>query len=189
MKKKHIITLGGLPGGGKSTVKALLEKQMEWNSFSTGDYMRSLAKERGMTFDEFNAHIAENKADDELIDKELQRIETQEDHMIVDSHLAFHFVPSAFKVFLNISLAESAKRIYSDSDRESRKSVGDTMASIDEAEKRIAARIENHNDRYMRHYGISPYEVSQYDLVIDTELHNPEEVVAIILDAYNNWIQ
>jgi len=189
MEQKHIITLGGLPGGGKSTVKALLEKELSWSSFSTGDYMRSLAKERGMTFDEFNAHIAEHKADDELIDKELQRIEAEEDHMIVDSHLAFHFVPSAFKVFLNISLSESARRIYADSDRESRKSVGDTMSSIDEAKQRIEARIENHNDRYKRHYGISPYEVDQYDLVINTEDYNPEEVASIILEAYKNWLK
>lgn len=189
MEQKEIITLGGLPGGGKSTVKALLEQKLAWDSFSTGDYMRSLAKARGMTFDEFNAHIAQHKADDELIDKELQRINAEEDKVIVDSHLAFHFIPNAFKVFLDISLEESAKRIFADGDRESRKSVGDVMESIEEASARISARIENHNDRYMRHYGISPYETDQYDLVINTEQHTPEEVATIIIDGYNSWLQ
>ena len=189
MEKKNIITLGGLPGGGKSTVKDLLAKELGWNTFSTGDFMRSIAKERGMTFDEFNAHISTHKADDELIDKELKRIEHEGDNIIVDSHLAFHFVPSGFKVFLDISLDVSAERIYADGDRETRKSVGDVMESVAEAKDRIQARINNHNDRYMRHYGVSPYETAQYDLIVNTENHSPDEVVKIIQTAFENWVQ
>lgn len=158
-------------------------------SFSTGDFMRQMALARGISFDEFNALIATDKSIDEEIDAELIRIEACVDNLIIDSHLAFHFVPSSYRVFLSIPLAVSAERIYKDSERESRKSVGDVMSSVEEAEARIQARIDNHNDRYMRFYGVSPYDPSQYDLVIDTEKSNPEEVARMILESYKDWIE
>jgi len=61
------------------------------------------------------------------------------------------------------------------------------MDSVEEAKKRIQARIENHNDRYMRHYGLSPYDSTQYDLVVDTEKHNPAEVAALVIAAFAQW--
>jgi cytidylate kinase len=184
MHKKNIISLGGLPGSGKSTVKKILVEHFGWKQFSTGDFMRHMALQRGISFDEFNALIAQDKRIDEEIDAELIRIEASEDQMIIDSHLAFHFVPSSYKVFLDISLDTSAQRIFKDGEKETRKSVGDTMASVEEAKARIAARIDNHNDRYMRHYGVSPYDKNCYDLVIDTETKTPAEVAAIIVDEF-----
>jgi CMP/dCMP kinase len=189
MVKKSIITLGGLPGSGKSTVKSLLAEHFVWNSFSTGDFMRQTALARGLSFDEFNALIATDKSLDEEIDAKLIDIEHSHNQVIVDSHLAFHFVPSSYKVFLDISLPVSASRIYKDNERKSRKSVGDTMDSIEEAESRIAARITNHNDRYMRYYNVSPYDKSQYDLVINTEKYTPQEVSHLIIAGYKNWIK
>jgi len=185
--KKDIISLGGLPGSGKSTVKALLAEEFGWSSFSTGDFMRQMALDRGVSFDEFNAQIANDKSIDEQIDAALIRIEQTENTLIIDSHLAFHFVPSSFKVFLNISLDVSAKRIFSDGEKETRKSVGDVMSSLEEAKARIKARIDNHNDRYMRFYSISPYDITKYDLVIDTENQTPAEVAALVSQGFNQW--
>lgn len=185
--KKNIIVLGGLPGAGKSTVRYLLAEKLGYKAFSTGDFMRGLAKERGISFDDFNAQIAQDKSIDQLIDAELIRIQAEEDNIVVDSHLAFHFIPSAFKVFFNISLDTSAERIYADRERETRKSVGDTMESVEEAKERIQARINNHNDRYMRHYGLTPYDSSQYDYVIDTEACTPEQTTELVIAAFKDW--
>lgn len=185
--KKDIISLGGLPGSGKSTVKALIAKEFDWSSFSTGDFMRQMALARGISFDEFNALIAHEKSIDEKIDAELILIEQTKDNLIIDSHLAFHFVPSSYKVFLQVSLDISAQRIYLDGEKESRKSVGDVMNSVDEATARIKARIDNHNDRYLRFYGVSPYDTSQYDLVIDSEKYSPSEVAGQIINGFQSW--
>jgi CMP/dCMP kinase len=187
MSKRNIISLGGLPGSGKSTVKGLLAEKLGYQTASTGDFMRSLAVARGISFDDFNTLIATDKSIDLEIDAVLKNIESSENNIIIDSHLAFHFVPSSFKVFLDITLATSASRIYKDSERESRKSVGDTMSSVEEAMKRIQARIDNHNDRYMRHYNVSPYDKAQYDLIIDTEKYNPEEVATLIIEGFHTW--
>ncbi|MFM2424232.1 MAG: hypothetical protein RLZZ70_623 [Candidatus Parcubacteria bacterium] len=188
MEKRHIISLGGLPGSGKSTVKKILAEKLQMESFSTGDFMRQMAKERGISFDDFNALIATDQSIDGEIDAQLVGIEAMGNYLVVDSHLAFHFVPSSFKVFLSVPLEISAERIYKDGDKETRQSVGDVMASIDEAKVRIQARIDNHNDRYMRFYGVQPYDPSQYDLVIDTATSTPSEVADQVIDAYTKWL-
>lgn len=186
--KKHIITLGGPPGSGKSTVKRLTAERLGFKAFSTGDYSRQLAIERGMSLEEFNELVKTSKELDQMIDAELERIEKEEDNMIVDSHLAFHFVPSAFKVFLDTPLQTSAERIFNDSHSEIRRQSGDTMDSLEEAYERTRKRIENHKMRYAKHYGIDPYDSLQYDLVIDTASRTPEEIATMIIDEYTNWI-
>jgi len=186
--KKQIITLGGLPGSGKSTTKRLLAERLNFTPFSTGDFVRTLAKERGMTLEEFNEVVAEDKSLDELIDTEHQRIEKDADEMVIDSHLGFHFVPSAFHVYLHISPDTSAARVFNDRDSDIRKQSGDSMVTLEEARARTQKRIDNHLKRYQKHYGINPYDVSKYDLVINTEHTKPEEVADIIVKKFNEWL-
>lgn len=188
MNKKHIIILGGYPGSGKSTIKRLLAERLNYRTFSTGDFVRDLASSRGMTLEEFNEVIAQTKDIDLLIDDELERIEAEEDFYVVDSHLAFHFIPSGFSVYLDISLDESARRIFNDREAEMRIKSGDIMNTYEEAKHRTQKRIENHKERYHRHYGVDPYLPSQYSLVINSEAHTPEEIAEQIFYAYTEWI-
>lgn len=186
--KKHIVTLGGLPGSGKSTVRGLLAEKLEYESFSTGDFTRKLARERGMTLEEFNEVVAGDRELDVLIDKEQKRIEKEGDYMVIDAHLGFYFVPSSFKVFLNISIDEAARRIFEDRDKAVRKESGDTMETIEEAKERTLRRIENHKKRYLKHYGVHLYDVKNYDFVMNTEGTSPEEIANAIITAYTNWL-
>lgn len=186
--KKDIITLGGLPGSGKSSVKRILSEKLGYRSFSTGDFARELAGQHGMTIEDFNEKVAGEKSLDEEIDKELNRIEAEDNEMILDSHLAYHFVPSGFNVFLEVSLEVSAERIFNDKQSEIRQKSGDVMETYDEALARTKKRIDNHNVRYMSHYGVSPYtDKDQYDLIINTEDKNPQQVAELVLNAYNRW--
>lgn len=188
-RKKHIIILGGYPGSGKSTVKRLLAERLGYQTFSTGDYVRQLAQERGLTLEEFNEKIAESKDIDLLIDAKLEHIEAAEDRYIIDSHLAFYFVPSGFSVFLNVSLETSATRIYNDRESLVRKMSGDSMLTLEEARERTAKRIQNHVDRYWRHYGIDPYREEQYDMVVDSETETPEMITEQVLKTYEAWLK
>ena len=186
--KKHIITLGGLPGSGKSTVKRILAQKFGYNTFSTGDFVRDMAAERNMTLEEFNDLVAHDKSLDEMIDERLEQIESEENEYIIDSHLAFHFVPSAFSVFLNISPEKSAERIFNDASAPSRIKSGDIMSTYEEALERTQRRIANHEDRYMRHYGINPYHKEKYLFTIDTENKTAEEVAEEVAQAYSTWL-
>lgn len=189
MAKRQIITLGGLPGSGKSTIRESLARRLGYKTFSTGNFTRHLAKERGMTLQEFNELVATDKNLDLLIDAELERIEKEEDKIIVDSHLAFHFVPSSYKVYFIISINEAARRIFHDVHAPLRVESGDIMPTFEETKERTIARIENHKERYMNHYGINPYEEDHYNLVVNTETHTPDEITEIIAKGYEAWLE
>lgn len=184
--KKRIITIAGRPGSGKSTIRTKLAARLGYDTFSTGDFTRKLAAGRGQTLEEFNREVAHDKATDLQIDAEVERIARNEDEIIVDSILAFHFIPDSFKVFLSLPLEESARRIMNDTNP-IRKESGDVSATIEEAMEQLETRIANHTDRYWRHYGIDPYDTSQYDLIVDTHANSPDEVVELIVTAYEKW--
>lgn len=188
MEKKQIITLAGLAGSGKSTVRDIIATKLNYQSFYTGGFMRSLAEARGMQFDDFNALIATDKSIDLEIDAEQKRIGEEENEYVVDAHIGYHFIPDSFKVFLTVPPDEAARRIFADGDNETRKKVGDTMDSIEETRERIKNRLDNHKDRYMRHYGINPYDVTQYDFIVDTYQTSPEDVADKIITAYQQWL-
>ncbi len=157
--------------------------------FSTGDFVREMAVDRNMTLEEFNELILHDNSIDALIDERLKHIEEAEDNYIIDSHLAYHFVPSGFSVFLNISNEESARRIFNDAHSPTRKMSGDVMQTYEEAYARTKKRVQNHIDRYLKHYGINPYVPEQYSLVLDSETQRPESLVLQIEEAYTKWLR
>jgi CMP/dCMP kinase len=187
--KKHIITLGGFPGSGKSTVKRLLADRLGYKTFSTGDFTRNLAHERGLTLEEFNELVSTSKELDLLIDKELIRIEAEENNYVIDSHLGYHFVPSGFGVYLDITLDTAVSRIYGDKDSLVRIKSGDVTKTLEEAHVKTQKRIDNHRERYMRHYGIDPYQPEAYDYVVNSENQTPDGITATILVAYEGWLR
>ena len=188
MEKKHIITLGGLPGSGKSTVRDLLAAELGYQTFYTGGFSRQLAAERNLTLDEWNEQVANDKSLDELIDSEQMRINREEDNYVVDAHIGFHFIPDSFKVFLTVPIDISAKRILNDAQDETRIKAGDIMETYDEAVERIKGRIANHQARYKKHYDIEVYNPENFDLVLDTSDILPDEVTARIVAAYQQWL-
>ncbi len=186
--KKHIITLGGLPGSGKSTVKRILAEMLGYNTFSTGDFVREMAFERNLTLEEFNELIRHDKTLDLLIDDRLKQIEENEDSYVIDSHLAFHFVPSSFSVFLTISAERSAERIFNDTSSQTRIKSGDTMKTLAEALEKTQRRVQNHIERYTSLYAVNPYIEAHYQLVVNTEHETPEHIAQIVFNAYQNWL-
>ncbi len=187
-QKKHIITLGGPPGSGKSTVKRLLAGRLGYKTFSTGDFVRDMAHERGMTLEEFNELITHDTSIDHLIDEQLMRIEAEEDNYIIDSHLAFHFIPSGFSVYLMISPEGSAERIFNDAHSPTRAKSGETMATFEEALHKTQKRVQNHIERYTRIYNVNPYDETRYMLTIDTSGETPESVAHTIERSYIEWL-
>lgn len=188
--KKHIITIAGELGSGKSsTAKALAEK-LGYVHASTGDFMRSLAHERGLSLAELGAVAEHDGTIDTLLD-DYNRSIGQMENVVIDSRLGFHFIPESFKVFLNLDPAIAAERILQDKKNnpnrhtESHKSF-DTRESIMES---VASRLSSEKKRYNDMYGIPDHtDRRNFDLVVDTGIASISEVAGKIIEEYKKWL-
>lgn len=186
MEKKHIITIAGKPGSGKSSTANEVAKLLSYTRYSSGDMMRDIAKKRGVSIREIN-EIAENdKSIDKEIDESLRRLNEFE-RVVIDSRLAFHWIPNSFKVYLDLDIEVAAVRIFRDMDDKRTKS-GEQFESAFDVEDSLKKRLGSEKRRYMNLYGIDPYHPSHFDLIIDTA-RNDQSVVALkIFDQYKLWL-
>lgn len=168
------ITISGNLGSGKSTIAKELAKK-GFNKYSTGDFMRKLAKDRGMTLLELSKIAETDKSVDEEIDNMTKSLR-KEDNFVIDSRLAFHFIPESFKVFLKVNYDEAAKRIFNDVRPEEKENT-----SLEQTQKNIARRTESEKKRYKEYYGMDYTEEKHYDLVVDTNNKTVEEVLREVL--------
>lgn len=176
----HIITLGGHHGAGKSTLSHALVEYFGLKSYSTGGFMREMALERGISLIDLGREAERDGGIiDAILDDRQKAIGHTEDNFIIDGRLAFHFIPQGIKVFLTVDAEEAARRIFHD---ESRAGV-ELHADIHEATRNIQTRRQSEDDRYMKYYGIHIYDMSFYDIVIDTTHLSKEEVVQKVIEA------
>jgi predicted cytidylate kinase len=180
----RIITIGGKPGSGKSSAAHAVAKILEYSRFSSGDFMRSVATDRGITLEALGKLAESDPSIDADIDAAV-RAAGEKDRVVIDSRMAFHWIPHAFRVFLELPVEISAARIHSDQS-EARAAVGEA-GSLEELTESLKRRLASEQRRYRANYGVDPTDISQYDLVIDTSTADKEMVVKRILDAYTKW--
>jgi len=173
-----IITLTGDLGSGKSTVSKLLINQLGYDYIYTGKIQREIADKHNMTTLELNKYAETHPEIDEEIDSTFKSLNNSS-NLIVDSRLAWFFIPNSFKVYMKTDLEVSANRILNDSQRKSEKNT-----SVEETAKNIMERKASENKRYMELYGADCADLSNFDLVIDTSFISPEEVAEVIIAEY-----
>lgn len=186
MEKKHIITIAGRPGSGKSTTANEVAKLLDYTRFSSGDLMRDIARKRGISIHELNVIAETDKTIDHEIDGALKRLNELE-RIVIDSRLAFHWIPNSFKVYLDLDLDIAATRIFRDMNKK-RIDSGEGFDSPFDVADSIRGRLISEKKRYMKLYGIDPYHPSHFDLIIDTA-RNDQSVVALkVYDLYKQWL-
>jgi cytidylate kinase len=186
MTKKHLITIAGRPGSGKSTTAKSVASQLGFERFSSGDLFRSIATESGIDVLQANLSAEENFEIDHKVDGRLQEIYVSEDRLVVDSRTAWHWMPGSFKVFLNLDIKIAAERILKDTD-DARLASEHISRDPDEYAKLLQNRLDSETRRYKALYDIDPYDMSNYDLVIDTAVNNPKQVGELVLSGYRQW--
>lgn len=181
----HIISITGDIASGKGTITNLLQKELGYNVYKNGEYVRKLATQMGMSIVEFQEYLNQHEEIDRQVEKSASEYAAEHDNLIIDARLGFYAVPYSFKVYLKVDLMESARRAYNDSLREAT----EKYTSVEQAAEAIKYRFEQENYRYIKTYNVDRTDMSNYDLVVDTTDKTPEEVFKIVLDAYKQWLK
>jgi CMP/dCMP kinase len=176
--KKAIITLSGDIGSGKSAAGKLLAQLTGFELLSTGSIQRSIATSLGITTLELNERSAKDRAVDDQIDQRTIELGKTRDRFIMDSRLAWHFIPQAFKVFLTVDPLIGGERVFNAMRAEER------HGSVEIAVENNLARQKLEQERFGNLYGVELRNHKNYDLVVDTSSITPEEVAKRIFEAY-----
>lgn len=186
-KKKHIITIAGRPGSGKSTTSRYIAAELGYEHFSSGDLFRAISKERGLELNESNLLAEQEKEIDLLVDQRLREIGATQDQVVIDSRMAWHWMPGSFKVYLDLDLEVAARRIIQNTDP-----IRLEHEHIPSDPKQYAAalqeRLKSETRRYRNLYQVNPYDTDNYDLVVNTGECTTDQVVSQIIRAYQAWL-
>ncbi len=192
MNKKQIITIAGKLGSGKSSTAKKLAEILEYKHFSTGDFFRSIANERGISTVELNKAAETDLSVDKEVDERSTKIGETENNVVLDSRLGFHFIPNSFKVFLELDPNIAAQRILEDKKNNPNRQLetADDFNTKENILSSISERLILEKNRYKELYGIENNSAPEnFDFIIDTEKIPLEGVVEKIIEEYNKWLK
>ena len=174
------ITISGVIGSGKSTVAKMLAAELGWEYYSTGMAQRKIAEEMGITTTELNALTVKDKSIDERIDSVFKNPPWGKKNCVVDSRLAFHFIPDSFKVCLTVEDEIAGIRLFKDRQRSNEGKYNSVDDAIRAAQKRHQLEIKH----FQRNYGLDIDNKENFDLIIDTTILTPTQVCSLILSTF-----
>jgi len=170
------ITISGPPGSGKTTACKKLSEELEIKAVVFGEFFRNLAKERGMTLAEFGELAERDPSIDETIDGMILAVAKENPDIILESRLSAYMLTKnnipAFRVYLGASPEVRIKRV---GVREGE--------SYENVYRHTLERQSSEAKRYKMYYDIDIEDKSVYDLIIDTDDMEPDQVVDKILEG------
>jgi len=170
------ITISGVPGSGKSTIAKKLVEKLGLRHFSVGEFQRGLAKDMNLTITEL-AKVAETDPEiDNKTDRWAEAIGEADDNFIMDSRIAFNFIPDSIKIFLDVTEDEAAKRVFHETRKEEKENT-----SQGKTYEALKARKDAEMKRYKKYYNIDYTNPDNYDLVVDTTSKTIAQVMQIII--------
>ena len=168
-----IITIGGLAGTGTTTLAEVLSERLDIPYISAGFIFREMAAEHGMSVLEFSEFAEGNDDIDKEIDKRQAEKAKQAENLIIEGRLSAFFVDNAdLKICLITPFDVRSKRI---AQREEK--------SVDVAKGEIITREKSEALRYKEIHNIDISNMDIYDLIINTDTFNPEQVSEIIIQT------
>lgn len=188
MERKHIITISGKPGSGKSSTADRVAELLGYTRHSSGDMVRSQLGKLKMTLEEYNQQAMTDHELDHRIDQKLRDLRNAKD-VVIDSRLGFYWIPESFKVYLDLDIEISTARIFKDAvTNASRSGAGTSTTSLNTVSAQVRGRMQAEQNRFRRLYSVDPYNANNFDFVIDTSRQNVQSVAIAIFDAYKEWL-
>jgi cytidylate kinase len=174
---KRVVTVGGLHGTGKSSVADAIAKKFDLRRMSAGVVFRQLAKDRNLTLEEFSRVAEGNEDIDRLIDDKL-REEAENGNAVIDGQLAAWMAGdnADLKILLIASTENRIRRI---SERDG--------TDFEYARRETITREGSEKARYLEYYGVDVSDHSVYDLIINTDKYDLEDVIAIVFTAIEGY--
>ena len=178
----RVITISGMLGSGKSTVARLLADKLGYTYYSTGDAQREIARARGVTTLELNRIADTDPTIDEAIDGVFKRFNAVPNkNFVIDSRMAFFFIPNSLKVKLNVDVAVAGDRIFHDTIRSGEQA----YTSVDEAITALRERRLAEVERFKRIYHVDIDNNENFDYVLDSTHKTPDEVADLIIRHFH----
>jgi cytidylate kinase len=170
-----IVTIGGLPGAGKTTVARKVAEELGLKHVNIGEIFRGLAEARAMTLEEFGVFAQRNPDIDKSIDAKTLEL-AKAGNVLLEGRLTGPMLKrngvEALQVWLDAPLKVRAERI----------SKRDGL-SVPSAVAATQAREKVEWDRYFEIYGIDLRDTGGYGLVVDTSDKTPEAITKEIVAA------
>jgi predicted cytidylate kinase len=139
-----------------------------------GEFFRKLAKERGMTLADFGELAERDPSIDKMIDEMILDVAIENPNIILESRLAAHMLTQngipAFRVYLEAGLEVRINRVGMRDEE-----------SYDEVYCHTVERQSSEAKRYKMYYDIDIEDKSVYDLIVNTDDLDPDQVVETIL--------
>ncbi|MDR3074818.1 MAG: AAA family ATPase [Candidatus Methanoplasma sp.] len=170
------ITISGPPGSGKTTACKKLSERLGIRAVVFGEFFRKLAKERGMTLSELGALAEKDPSIDKMIDSMILDVAVQDQNIILESRLSAYMLTRnnipAFRVYLDASPEVRMRRVGIREGEDPKEVCRHTIE-----------RQSSEAKRYKMYYDIDIGDKSVYDLILNTDDLNPDQVVDRILKA------
>ena len=173
-----IIAISGPAGSGKTTYAKKLAEELGLRYISAGQLFRRMANEKGMSLVEFS-QIAEKNYE---IDKEIDRRtleEAKRGNVILDGRLTAWVTKDIadLKILLTAPLEVRVKRIANRDKKD-----------YNEVFKETVERERSELKRYKEIYGANPYELSLYDVVLNTSKFTIDAAVRILKKIVEEYV-
>ena len=172
-KKGLTIVVSGPPGSGKTTLARMLASRLGLRYVSIGQLFRDIARERGVSVTELN-RLAEQ---DPSIDLELDRRAREEaarGNVVIDGHITAWIARDLADICIGV-IASLETRIARIAQREGK--------PLEEVRRETLAREEVERRRFRRLYGIDINDLTVFDIVVSSEMFNPNEILEIVMQA------
>lgn len=174
-----ILVIGGLPGSGKTTVAEGVAQRKGWGLVSAGTLFRRMAEERSLSLEALGDLAEADHAIDRRLDETvLERVKdftARGDPVVVEGRLPAYLLPErgekAFAVWLEAPRDLRVERVAR------REGQGEEVAG-----REMERREESEARRYAAIYGIDPTDLAVFDLLLDTSVQTPRELVNRILE-------
>jgi cytidylate kinase len=165
------ITIFGLAGTGTSSIGKKLAADLNYQFLSSGQIFRKKAEELGMDLYTFDEMVITNPQYDIDLDKQIEEYGKTNNDFVVESRLAWHFIPDSFKVKLICDFEERVKRV----------ATRDKVAFEYARDKTVKREAEG-EERYAKVYGITEFAKDKnFDLIIDSTQTPIPEIIEIII--------